>query len=155
MSGFYNNSFSINSVNLHFRVKKLFVIPLLFLYLVATTGIIIHLHYCGEQIESWALNDKADGCEDGPCDETDTQEHDCCKDKAVSSKMSVEQDVVSFFKLSFSQKFILPVPDYFSYENDRLICFCHAHGSFHAHAPPGNRQFIPLYKLHSSLTYYG
>lgn len=136
-------------------MKRLFVIPLLLLYMVATTGIIINLHYCGEQIESWALNDKTKGCEDDPCDETNAKEHDCCKDKAISSKISIEQEVASCFKLTFSPKYILPSINLVSSENDRMIFASGFHHSFQAHAPPGNWQFIPLYRLHSSLTYYG
>ena len=136
-------------------MKKLLAIPLLCLYMIATTGIIINLHYCGEQIESWAVNDRAKGCEDDPCDEEDTEEHNCCKDKAISSKISIEQVLVSQFKFSASQKFILPA-SYFYLEEEQTIFYSKdTYTPFGAHAPPGNWQSIPLYKLHSSLTYYG
>lgn len=137
-------------------MKHFLVIPLLLLYMVASTGIMINLHYCGEQIESWALNDKTKGCEDDPCDETDSaKEHNCCKDKAISSKISVEQEAASYFKLAFSPKFIIPHTDCFYPENEQLILAAGNSHSFQAHAPPGSWQSIPLYKLHSSLTYYG
>ena len=155
MSVFYNTSFIVIYVNLHLQVKKKFVIPLLMLYMIASTGFIINLHYCGEQIESWAVIDKAAGCEDDPCDETDTRDHDCCQDKSVSSKISVEQDVVSFFKLNLAPKFIVSHPAYGTDGNEGITTGTELYRHFQAHAPPGNWQAIPLYKLHSSFTYYG
>jgi hypothetical protein len=136
-------------------MKKLFVIPLLFLYMVATSGIIVHLHYCGEQIESWAFNSETNGCEDDPCDENDTEEHHCCKDKVVKSKISWEQSVVSQFKLSLSQKFVVSQTQVYFFETNEAKFSPDPSANYSANAPPGNWQSIPLYQLHSSLTYYG
>ena len=123
--------------------------------MIATSGIIVHLHYCGEQIESWALNNKADGCRDDPCDENNTKEDNCCKDKIVKSKISWEQSVASQFKFSLSQKLVIPEANTFFFERNHIAFFPELIRNYFANAPPGSWQAIPLYKLHSSLNYYG
>ncbi len=123
--------------------------------MVATSGMIVHLHYCGEEVESWAVNENAGGCEDDPCEEGTEQEIGCCKDKVVSSKLTLEQALAAQFKLNTTQVFVLPVNNVFNFTEENFTTLNRAGITYQANAPPGNWQSIPLYRLHSSFTYYG
>ncbi|HTN45245.1 MAG TPA: hypothetical protein VL098_02790 [Flavipsychrobacter sp.] len=136
-------------------MKRFLVIPLLFLYMVATSGVIVHLHYCGEEVASWALNNSGDGCEDDLCGEGTKKETGCCKDKVVTSKLSVEQLAIAQFKLNFTQRFVLPDNPFYFIDHSCPDFSEIREFTYQANAPPGNWQFTPLYKLYSSLTYYG
>lgn len=136
-------------------MKKFLVIPLLFLYMMASTGIMVQLHYCGEQIESWGFNWHSDGCKDDSCKEEKEKEGNCCKDKIIASKITTDQVVTAQTPFSFSEKyFLLPTIDYPVFQESLTLAPVAA-PTYQANAPPGNWQQIPLYKLHSSLTYYG
>jgi hypothetical protein len=75
-------------------MKKLVVIPVMVLYLFAVTGIMIHAHYCGQQLESWQMYVKGDdGCADDTCTDEPAEEEGCCKDEVVSAKVSIDQDI--------------------------------------------------------------
>ena len=124
--------------------------------MIATSGIIVHLHYCGEQIAAWALNDQVDdGCEDDSCNEEDELNHNCCTDKVVKSKISWDQVVVSQFKLSLHQKYLAAAPFSFFIFSNEVATASAPLNNFKVNAPPGNWQSIPLYLLHTSYTYYG
>lgn len=138
-------------------MKKLIVIPVMFLYMLAATGIMIHAHYCGQELESWQMYvNNEDGCKDDVCTDVAEEEEGCCKDEVVVTKISNDQDVVSFFKLKLaSAEWILPgaIQPFYSaqsvtYELPAII-------TGHPNAPPGLWQQIPLFKLHSRFTYYG
>jgi len=121
----------------------------------ATTGIMVQLHYCGAQVQSWAINGENKGCKDDPCDEQKEKDDHCCKDKVIKAKIASEQVSSHQFKLIFSEKTALcPLPLYYSIPHTALaeVLKTIRH---QANAPPGTWQQIPLYKLHSSYTYYG
>lgn len=137
-------------------MKRLFVIPLLFVYLTAVSGVMIQLHYCGQELESWTLYSDGEGCADDACDdEQETQTEDgCCKDEVVVAKVMDDQNTVSqqFFK------FIDIPADLPQHHTVCIECVdLYRAGSlqYSPNAPPGLWQNIPLYKLNSSLTYYG
>jgi hypothetical protein len=136
-------------------MKKLFVIPIMFIYLVAVSGVMINLHYCGPQLESWNMYAEGEGCDGGECGDESKQSDDCCKDEVITAKVSNDQNTVSELKLKLSteawQPALLPVyPEYAT--SSVLSVKATAHK---ANAPPGRWQNIPLYKLHSGFIYYG
>lgn len=137
-------------------MKKLIVIPIMFLYLLAVSGVLIHMHYCGQQLESWGMYVKNDGCKDDVCTDEPAEEEGCCKDEVVISKVVNDQNVVSFFKLKLATAdYILPsLPQYFTPQSQVLFAI-EKQTKGMPNAPPGRWQNIPLFKLHSSFTYYG
>jgi hypothetical protein len=137
-------------------MKRLLVIPVMFLYLVAVSGILIHTHYCGKQLESWQVYVKSDeGCTDDVCTDNPAEEEGCCKDEVVVAKVTVDQNIVDFFKLQLSQDWALPLqPQYFVPQNN-TVALAAKQTTNMPNAPPGRWQNIPLFKLHSSFTYYG
>lgn len=137
-------------------MKKLVVIPVMVLYLFAVTGIMIHAHYCGQQLESWQMYVKGDdGCVDDTCSDEPAEEEGCCKDEVVSAKVSIDQDV-SFFKYKLLQGEWAMLPASHTEYVERTVAYTnYTPVSGQPNAPPGRWQNIPLFKLHSSFTYYG
>ena len=129
----------------------------MFIYLVAVSGIMIHLHYCGQTLESWTVYDKTDGCAEGECGDETEQSDDCCTDEVITAKIAQDQHHISALKLKLATAMdadAVLVPDY-SIARDVIIRESNP-GTLHkANAPPGLWQNTPLYKLHSSFTYYG
>lgn len=137
-------------------MKRFIAIPILFLYLVAVSGVKIHLHYCGSKLESWGLYDGHAGCNDGVCkDDGSDKEDGCCKDEIVLAKIGHEQNFVQYFTWNVNHVDIgiailyslVQVP---LREVSKVSLLIHG-----PNAPPGLWQNTPLYKLHSSLVYYG
>lgn len=137
-------------------MKKLIVIPIMFLYLLAVSGVLIHMHYCGQQLESWGMYVKNDGCKDDVCTDEPAEEEGCCKDKTIVAKVSTEQNVVHFFKLQVSaSEWVLPSQPEYPVAYNISFSANEQHMKGMPNAPPGRWQNIPLFKLHSSFTYYG
>lgn len=137
-------------------MKRLLVIPIMFMYLLAVTGVMIHAHYCGQELESWNVYVENKGCPDGECGDEKGKPDGCCKDEVIAAKVSYDQDVVSSFKVKAvvaDWVAIQPLP--FSLVNEPLVFSVTTLKANKANAPPGIWQQIPLYKLHSSFTYYG
>ncbi|MBS1774093.1 MAG: hypothetical protein JST82_14635 [Bacteroidetes bacterium] len=136
-------------------MKRLLVIPIMFLYIFAVSGVMVSAHYCGKQLESWKMYAQATGCKDDVCSDKPEMEEGCCKDKVVVAKVSTDQNIVNFFKLQLTADWILPVnPEYLTPEKVSFACV-NRHNTYQPNAPPGRWQNIPLFKLHSSFTYYG
>lgn len=137
-------------------MKRFLVIPLLFLYLTAASGVMIHLHYCGKNLDSWNLYVENDGCDDGFCDKKNDQSHGCCKDEVIAAKLSHDHQHASSLILKLTQQdVILPLPIY-NYEPVVTHNTCSAKDLVYSpNAPPGLWQQIPPYILYSNLTYYG
>jgi len=135
-------------------LKRILTIPLLFIYIIAVSGVMIQLHYCGQELESWNLYADKAGCADDGCGDESEENDGCCKDEVVVAKTVNDQNTVSqqFFKFISGQE-ALPV-----YYTHCIECI-DSHGiatlQYSPNAPPGPWQNIPLYKLHSNLTYYG
>jgi len=137
-------------------MKRLFVIPVMFIYLLAVTGVMIHAHYCGQELESWNVYTETPGCAGGECGDETSQPDDCCKDEVIAAKVTYDQDVVSSFKVkAFAAEAIIPPAAVFPLQDDVAITLLSVNKAYKANAPPGNWQHIPLYKLHASFTYYG
>lgn len=138
-------------------MKKLLAIHLLIIYLVAVTGVMIHLHFCGEELAAWGLYEEAQSCCDNACNDTTGEEQDgCCNNKVITAKISHEQQPANFLKLKgyaadwsftndtvYMAAYLLPVPA------------IQQKGIQHANAPPGLWEDIPLYKRFSRLVFYG
>ncbi|MCB0700686.1 MAG: hypothetical protein H6551_04865 [Chitinophagales bacterium] len=136
-------------------MKKLFVIPLLLLYITAVSGVMINLHYCGQALESWSLYADESGCTDDGCGDESDENDGCCKDEVIVVKVNQDQDAPTIFKLkqtTFIPDAIMP---YMVFVEKSNVADTHTSIANTTHAPPGLWQSIPLYKLHSSLTYYG
>ena len=136
-------------------MKKFLVIPLMFIYLLSVSGMVCYAHYCGTDLVSLNVYSETDGCEDGGCGDESEEPDDCCKDKVVKAKTVQDQNSTQAFKFKLAgfSDFILPV----TYHLDGCeACFVHYTTKVHkANAPAGLWQSLPLYKLHSSFTYYG
>jgi hypothetical protein len=129
---------------------KYLVIPLMFFYALAVSGITVHAHYCGKHLVSWALYAKGNDC--GSCEKE--KKKNCCKDKVVSLKVSQEQKNVTPFQSENSvTDLVLPKTFFISYNAKFLLTYRSI--NHFTNAPPGLWQSIPLYKLNSSFTYYG
>jgi len=137
-------------------MKKFLVIPVMFLYLLAVSGVNIYAHYCGKALESWSLYAATDGCGDGACGDEKQKSDDCCKDKVIASKVAQDQHFAGAFKLKPGADIFdaQPAPVFATVKQKQVIAavFPKAHKS---NAPPGLWQYIPLYKLHTRFTYYG
>jgi len=137
-------------------MKKLLIIPAMFLYLIAVSGILIQLHYCGQELDSWNVYVENEGCTDGDCGDESEPEHSCCDDKVIAAKLSSAQNTVKVFKLKQYELYALPstIPQIWQ-PAEVSITVADQAINFLANAPPGLWQQIPLFKLHSSFTYYG
>jgi len=135
-------------------LKRILTIPLLFLYIIAISGVMIQLHYCGQELESWQMFAENAGCADDGCGDESTENDGCCKDEVVIAKINQDQNTASQLVLKLmAVQAISPVYHDFHIEN---ISAAKAGILTHSpNAPPGRWQGIPLYKLHSSFTYYG
>ena len=137
-------------------MKRFLVIPIMVLYLLAMSGVMVHAHYCGDTLESWSVYLQGDGCEEDGCSDEPQEEDGCCKDKVVASKVTQDQNHVDAYKLKTSLaelNAILPgrVGDVIEAP---IVCQATIVTN-QSNAPPGLWEGIPLYKLHSSFTYYG
>ncbi len=115
----------------------------------------INLHYCGSVIESWSLYTDDAGCDGDACGDESEENDGCCKDEVVIVKVNEDQQTASQLVLKFTELSGTALPVYFTYNfaiNKRLNTKALI-GS--PNAPPGLWEDIPLYKLHSSYTYYG
>jgi hypothetical protein len=137
-------------------MKKLIVIPVMFLYILAVSGVMVYAHYCGDTLESWNVYLKGAGCEEGDCGDEEEQSDSCCKDKVVTTKVSQDQHHTDWLKLKLSQPVMAAqTPGFLLVQVIAAGDGTGEAGIHHANAPPGPWQQIPLYKLHSRLTYYG
>lgn len=139
-------------------MKRFLVIPIMMLYMLAVSGVLIHAHYCGSELESWQVYQEAQGCAGGECGDETEQNDGCCQDKVITAKVSVDQKLTeNSYKFLTGQDIVadeVALPSY---------SYCQPHylqnrGTTTAHqsnAPPGLWQGIPLYKLHVRFTYYG
>ena len=127
----------------------------MFLYLVAVSGVMVQLHYCGADLSSWNVYAQNEGCPDGECEDAAGVPDDCCKDKTVAAKVSVDQNITSFFELQLLPAEVPPTVLPVIYEHRSANTGVVNTITNYPNAPPGPWQQIPLFKLHSSFTYYG
>lgn len=143
-------------------MKRLIAIPLLILYLTAMSGAMVQIHYCGNEVTSWTVNDDSEkGC---CCESKDgiagndllpkIKKTGCCSDKTFTLKVSEAQsNIISATGfLADVGEGIVTLPELPEHTFNIAAEEKSAHNT---NAPPGRWQNIPLYKLHSSFTYYG
>jgi len=140
-------------------MKRLIAIPLLILYLTAVSGAMIQIHYCGSKIASWIINKSVQSC----CCEAGghkkpasslIEKKDCCSNKTITLKIAETQNSVSkatgfLSGLGTSASIPVIIPHDIQFYTPAI-----QHIGYRSNAPPGRWQNIPLYKLHSSFTYY-
>jgi hypothetical protein len=143
-------------------MKRLIAIPLLFLYLVAISGAMVQIHYCGDEVTSWTVNNNSEKgccCESNEVttvssDFSNIKASDCCSDKTFTLKVNEVQNSIATtadFLISLAEgAVVLPEAPTFLFAFAAQVKPAHT-----TNAPPGLWQDIPLYKLHSSFTYYG
>jgi hypothetical protein len=136
-------------------MKKVLAIIILCLYTLATSGAIVKMHYCGEELESFRISlqeqitfKKSACCEasNDHCSFLET-ETNCCNDNLISLKLNNDYNY-SYFKFLIDGSFVPLYPtDYcFALYNSHYlkeICPCHSNGN----SPLGLWQSIPLYLL--------
>lgn len=138
-------------------MKRLFSILLLALYTIATSGAIVQMHYCGENLASWSISleapDAASCC--GGQDSCHTTKKSCCKDDAITLKIKQDHKLSYFgFKLQ-EQGWAAVLPDKMYFALPAVALTNRADFLLpYANAPPGIWQYLPLYTLHQSWKLY-
>jgi hypothetical protein len=133
------------------------------LYLLAASGLLVHAHYCGDELASWNLYAKEAGCGDDGCgDESGpapvvAEEDGCCKDKVIHIRALSEQQQVEAVVLPFvAVDGLLPLPVFTGlFPESSVPVVGHTVACYKANAPPGRWQNVPLHKLYVRFTYYG
>lgn len=140
-------------------MKRFLAIPLTFIYLLAMSGVMISTHYCGAKLVSWNVYLKAalcGGCDNDGCSKERRKPMKCCKDKVVVAKVKQDQNSSQQVKVKVLPSLFTPLIAPSFYEVAECLPTVSRTATIHyANAPPGNWQYIPLYKLHSRFTYYG
>jgi hypothetical protein len=145
-------------------MKKLVAIPLLVLYLVAISGTMLQLHFCGSRLSSWNVNNHEAGsccCGDGdggtaakPGGKANLSKDNCCSDKVITLKIAQDQNTAYNLWQELKSVALAVLPDHALVPASDIPATPHE-PAYRANAPPGLWQGIPLYKLHSRFTYYG
>jgi hypothetical protein len=90
-------------------MKKLAASILLLIYIVVSTGFVVSVHYCMDQLNSVELGHVTDSkCND--CGMIIEDSDGCCKDEVKVMKMQVDQAIAKLVKADFS----LPLVSSFS-----------------------------------------
>lgn len=145
------------------RMRKLIAIPLLVLYIIAVSGTMVQIHFCGSKVSSWKINQEHAACCCKKAEEPKkgitavaAPDDDCCSSKVVTLKIAQDQNKESAVQLQLATPdafvvllphFTMPVFTGYTSEATRQV--------YRSNAPPGRWQNIPLYKLHTRFTYYG
>ncbi len=142
-------------------MKKFIAIPLLVLYLVAVSGTMVQLHFCGSKLSSWKVNEQKASCCCGTAaapltakGKTSLCEDNCCSDKVITLKIDQDQNTAHGIWLQFASLHVAALPTYTMLTSVAIPATA-KEPAYRANAPPGLWQGIPLYKLHSRFTYYG
>lgn len=117
-------------------MKKLVASILLLVYFVVSTGFVVSIHYCMDEINSVELGHVTDNeCND--CGMMITGSDGCCKDEVKVMKMQADQVVAKLIKANFSLSLI--TTRYTSYLFIPLISE-RQHNVPVAHGPPLSEQ---------------
>lgn len=83
-------------------MKKFLVAILAILYITASSGTVVHLHYCMDKLTDWGLwkdNGKTDKC--STCGMSKSKKKGCCKEENKIIKIEKDQRVTDLsYKLS-------------------------------------------------------
>ena len=96
----------------------------------------------------------SDGCNDDKC--TDEADDDgCCKNEVVIAKLANDQNSAQQIVVKLTPVIQSAVLHDYPELPQPVLYGETGHVAYTPNAPPGLWQDIPLYKLHSNLTYYG
>ena len=131
-------------------VKKFLSISLLFLYLVASIGLTVSLHYCGGNLASLGLFETPTCC----CDDlAEKKKDDCCKNENKSFKITTDQNQVAFAekKIQCPSPFL---PVYNTYKYNKVALLPTILVAFTLPQPPERSNLLPVYKRNHSMLFY-
>lgn len=74
-------------------MKKVFVVLLMLLYGISSSGMLVQLHYCNNNLSEISLNSKQADC----CCESENEKSndDCCENQVISAKIDIDQYISS------------------------------------------------------------
>lgn len=136
-------------------LKRLITIPFLFIYIIAVSGVMMELHYCGQELASMSLFSENDGCADDGCGDESTENDGCCKDEVVVAKVVNDQNIATQQLLKFIDAGYDANKPEFTLVLSNVLVEKAGVLPYSSNAPPGFWQNIPLYKLYTNFTYYG
>jgi hypothetical protein len=136
-------------------MKKILVIPVMLIYILAVSGVWVNAHYCGGQLESWDVFSSSGGCSDDDCSEEEETPEGCCSEKMISSKLSLDQQYPEVQKIVRIAVLESPFQIEFNILPKISSGNCPVSLCYFPKAPPGLWQQISLYKLHSGFIFYG
>lgn len=123
------------------EVKKIAAILLVLVYVSATVGATVHLHYCMNEFVGWTLyDDRSDKC--GKCGMEGKNEEGCCKDEHRHFKLKADHQNtkgVPFLSSLVTPAVVVPVSDFTCLSS---IVFSKEYSNYH---PPPDIQKEDLY----------
>lgn len=94
-------------------MKKILIAIIAFLYITATTGATVHLHYCMEKKADWNLiKNKSKTCNKCGMKKSTTEDNGCCKDELKFIKDNSAQKITEA-GFNITQSFIVALPPSF------------------------------------------
>jgi hypothetical protein len=87
-------------------MKKLAAAILLLTYFMVSTGFVVSVHYCMDELDSIELGDATDS-ECNQCGMIIKDSNGCCKDEVKVMKMKVDQTIAKLVTTDFSLPLIL------------------------------------------------
>lgn len=117
-------------------MKKVLASILLVLYLAASSGIVINLHYCMNRVDSVKLGaSNNELC--GKCGMPTDEANGCCHDEIKIIKLQDDQKVsqLNFEFISFAK-----IAEKHSFDFSEVIKSSSAFSSLNNHSPPINKQ---------------
>ncbi len=115
-------------------MKKLVAFILSFVYLAASTGATVHMHYCMDKLVDWSLTHNDSGtCSNCGMDKEDAKEG-CCKDEHKQIKLEADQKIADAAAALVHLALLSTTPGshLFTFEPEASI----AHDFPVSHAPP-------------------
>lgn len=137
-------------------MRKFLAIPLLFLYTLAVSGVMVQMHFCGSDLESWNVTAANNAC---CCENTDApvqraeDRDDCCTDKTLIVKTVQDQYLGNGIQLLFGDLQPVHTPANITFDWE-LPAAGQQFTSYRSKAPPGLWQNIPLFLLHQHIIVY-
>ncbi len=94
-------------------MKKIFIAIIAFLYITATTGATVHLHYCmGKQADWNLIKNKSKTCNKCGMKKSTTEDNGCCKDEIKFIKDNSAQKITEA-GFNITEFFIVALPPSF------------------------------------------
>ena len=127
-------------------MKKVTVTILAILYMSASIGATINLHYCMGKLSGsdlWKGNDKSNKC--GACGMLKARsKKGCCKDEQKQVKLNTDQKIVDYFLKLIPISYTAILPNYITYQENLIPTLIEEYPI--ANGPP-LRQTVPIFIL--------